>query len=222
VGGTAVERLVEAVAHVVRLRIAQGPVEGAQGDAHEEVLLPGCDAEASSGCRRKILRRRARNDGHLLDDVGLRPEGLPHAIAEILGLVAVVDGDGEVANHGRHRRGGVVRLEGRHLLADARIARPQETDVGYRLHEHQEAVKPHPERQPRPLLTEAAPSQQLWMRKAALGDLHPGAVPADVDLPSGEGIGVDASLAAVGVARNERSAKGFDHVLEISFAEALP
>jgi len=53
------ERSVEAVAQVVRLRIAQGPVEGAQGDAHEEVLLPGCDAETLAGCHRQILCRRA-------------------------------------------------------------------------------------------------------------------------------------------------------------------
>jgi hypothetical protein len=97
VGAAVVQGRVDAVAEVVGLLVGQGSLEVAQDDPHQEVLLGRADAEAGDGLGREPVVGRLGQYGDLLDRVGVRVEGVADAVAEVLGVVAGVDGDREVA-----------------------------------------------------------------------------------------------------------------------------
>jgi hypothetical protein len=110
-----VERTVDPVAQGVGRASGQGAVGRAQDDPQQDVVLPWPDAEAITGRPGKGGVRRRGEHGDLFDQVGVRPERLPNAVAEGLCVGARRDRHRQVAANGRQVGHRAVRREVEHL-----------------------------------------------------------------------------------------------------------
>jgi hypothetical protein len=193
VGAPLVQGGVDAVAHPVGLLVGQGPLQVAQDDPDQDVLLARAQAEAGHRLGREPVVRRLGQDGHLLDGVGVPAEGVTDPVAQVLHGVVGGHGHRQVAPHRRHRRHRPVGGKVGHLAGDPRVGRAQQPDVGDALAQHQQPVQAHAEGQAAPA-GQAGRLQHRRVGQAALPDLDPLAVPADVHLAPVQGVGVDARL----------------------------
>jgi hypothetical protein len=195
--------------------VGQRALEIAQDDPHEHVLLPRPQAEPPPRRVRQGAVRRFGQHLDALDARGFVAERLAGPIAEGLDVLALADGDRQIAHDGRHARGRAVGLEIEHLAGDARIARAQQPDVGHALAEHQNAVEAEAHREPRGLGPQPLGAEHLRRGEAALADLDPGVAVAHVDLAPRLGVRVRGGRRAQGPPGQERPDRGGDHGVEI-------
>jgi hypothetical protein len=116
-----VEHAIDPVAQRVGLASGQGAVGRAQDNPQQDVVLAWPDAEAFAGWPGQIGVRRRGEERHLLEQVGVRPQGLPEPVAERLRVGSGGNRHGHVAPSRRKVGYRVVRREVEHLGRHARI-----------------------------------------------------------------------------------------------------